>query len=423
MEKTDRKYSEYIKILKTELVPAMGCTEPTSLAFGAAKAREVLGCIPNKIEVFASGNIIKNVKSVIIPHTCGQKGIEIAVLAGALYGNPDTGLQVIEGMTKEQSDSLKEKIKEIDVSVKALESNHILDFIIKVYSDSENAEVRIWDTHTNVALVKRNDEIVLDNTNNAIEDSEHIDYSLLNVEDIFDFANSVDLSEVEDIIKRQEEYNMRIANEGLTNDYGVKVGKILLSQNTDVRTKARAYASAASDARMGGCDLPVVINSGSGNQGITTSVPVIIYANEYKKSEEEKERALLVSNLVTLHLKEGIGRLSAYCGVVSAGAGAGAGIAYLLTKSLDAINHAIVNALGITSGIVCDGAKASCAAKIATAVESGIFGFEMYLNGCEFKAGDGLISKGVEKTIENISELGHDGMLETDKKIIEIMTE
>jgi L-cysteine desulfidase len=227
---------------------------------------------------------------------------------------------------------------------------------------------------------------------------------------------------VRDILERQIDYNQAISREGLTNDYGARIGKLILGGDDGIRARAKAYAAAGSDARMSGCDMPVIINSGSGNQGMTASLPVIAYAEYYEKSHEELLRALCLSNLITLHLKSGIGRLSAYCGAVSAGAGAGAGIAYLLTNDIEAVDHTIVNALAISSGIVCDGAKASCAAKIAMAVDAGIMGFDMYMNGCQFYGGDGLVSKGVENTIRNISALGSEGMKETDKKIIQIMT-
>lgn len=423
MERTSKIYREYVEILRRELVPAMGCTEPIAVAFCAAKAREVLGNIPKSVRIQASGNIIKNVKSVIVPHTNGMRGLEAAAAVGALFGDPNGELEVISSVTKEQELSLSGKMSELEISVAPLESEHILDLVITVSDGEKSASVHIEDEHTNVVEIIKNGKCVYVDSNKNTPSNERDESSdCLKVCDIFDFAETVDVSDVKDIISRQIEYNTAISREGLTNDYGAKIGQILAKRNNEVRTQACAAAAAGSDARMGGCDMPVIICSGSGNQGMTTSLPVIKYAEYYNKSEDELYRALVLSSLVTLHLKSGIGRLSAYCGAVSAGAGAGAGIAYLMSRDLSSINHTIVNALAMSSGIICDGAKASCAAKIAMAVDAGIMGYEMYCDGCQFFGGEGLVSKGVENTINNISILGHDGMKETDKKIIEIMT-
>ena len=423
MKKTCVLYQSYLEILRHELVPAMGCTEPIAVAFCAARAREELGRMPSRIVIQASGNIIKNVKSVIVPHANGMRGLEAAAAVGILYGDSSRCLEVISSVTREQENSLACEMEKMDISVSALESDHILDLVVTV-SDSDNSvSVHIEDEHTNIVEIIKNGrcEYVKTPCKDSNDESEP-DHSLLSVADIFDFANTVDVADIDDIITRQIEYNTAISREGMTNNYGARIGKLLEKRDGAIRTKACAAAAAGSDARMSGCDMPVIICSGSGNQGMTTSLPVITYAKYYEKSREELYRALVLSNLVTLHLKSGIGRLSAYCGAVSAGAGAGAGIAYLLTKDLSAINHTIVNALAISSGIICDGAKASCAAKIAMAVDAGIMGYEMYCEGCEFFGGEGLVSKGVENTIRNIYALGHDGMKETDKKIIEIMT-
>lgn len=453
MEKNQLLYQTYVSILKKELIPAMGCTEPIAVAYCAAKAREALGVKPERILILASGNIIKNVKSVVVPNTGGMKGLETAAAAGALYGNADRKLEVIAGVTKEQQAALATEMKAMEIKVSPLMSSHILDIEITLYAGGHEASARIWDTHTNLVRIVKDGEVLYqapeyenpqetgqtetktaegevqskaagDGTAQAAakQTDEEPDYNLLTVADIFDFANTVNLADVRETLERQMSYNMTIAEEGMRHVYGAKIGQILAKQSQDIKIQAKAFAAAGSDARMGGCELPVIINSGSGNQGITASVPVMLYARHYQKTEEELLRALAVSNLVTLHLKSGIGRLSAYCGVVSAGVGAGAGIAYLLTKNLRAINHTIVNAVAITSGIVCDGAKASCAAKIAMSVEAGILGFEMYQEGSQLRDGEGLVSKGVENTIRNISQLGHDGMKETDHKIIEIMT-
>ena len=425
MDKNSNSYKAYVEILRRELVPAMGCTEPIAVAYCAAKARMVLGKVPQKIEIFASGNIIKNVKSVIVPHAAGLRGLEAAAALGALFGKADSCLEVVAEVTADEEASLADRMKDIEITVEPLESDSVLDIIIRLSSGDDYAFVRIVDEHTNIVEIVKNGisvPIEKSTVEKCPESEEEPDYSLLNIADIFDFASTADLFDVRAILERQISYNRAISREGLENDYGAKIGKLLLLRDDHVRTVAKAWAAAGSDARMSGCDMPVIINSGSGNQGMTSSLPVIAYAEHYKKSHEELLRALALSNLVTLHLKSGIGRLSAYCGAVSAGAGAGAGIAYLLTNDLRTVNHTIVNALAISSGIVCDGAKASCAAKIAMAVDAGIMGYEMHTQNCQFYGGDGLVSKGVENTIRNISALGNEGMKETDKKIIEIMT-
>lgn len=418
---SENTYRTYVGILEQELVPAMGCTEPIAIAYCSAKARSVLGEMPEAMDIWASGNIIKNVKSVIVPHTGGLRGIEAAAAAGALCGRENQELEVISDVTQEQTERLKKYLEETKFQVLALESSHVLDIKVKAYADGHSAMVHIVDEHTNVVEIEKDGGRIWAGEEGSRGEESAYDYGLLRVEDIFAFAKEAKISDVAAILQRQIDYNTSIAKEGMEKDYGARIGKVLLHQDASVRQKAKAMAAAGSDARMSGCELPVVINSGSGNQGMTASLPVIVYAQHYEKTQEELYRALLVSNLVTLHLKSGIGRLSAYCGAISAGAGAGAGIAYLLTGDLKVINHTIVNALAITSGIVCDGAKASCAAKIAMAVEAGILGFEMYQEGNQFKGGDGLVCKGIENTIANICCLAHDGMKETDKKIIELM--
>ena len=423
MDKNSKLYRTYVEILHRELVPAMGCTEPIAVAFCAAKAREALGKMPLEVRIQASGNIIKNVKSVIVPHSNGMRGLEAAAAVGIIYGDPSGDLEVISSVTREQERLLGEKMGELEIKVSPLDSEHILDLIVTVSDGEDSASVHIEDEHTNIVEIIRNGKCVYIDSKKKTSSSEcGGGGDCLKICDIFDFANTVDLSDVNDVITRQIEYNTAISREGLTNHYGARIGQILAKRNDEVRTQACAAAAAGSDARMGGCDMPVIICSGSGNQGMTASLPVVKYAEYFEKSREELYRALVLSSLVTLHLKSGIGRLSAYCGAVSAGAGAGAGIAYLMSGDLSAINHTIVNALAMSSGIICDGAKASCAAKISMAVDAGIMGYEMFCEGCQFFGGEGLVSKGVENTINNISILGHDGMKETDKKIIEIMT-
>lgn len=426
MERTSAVYKTYVEILKRELVCAMGCTEPIAIAYCAAVARKALGMLPSEIDVAASGNIIKNVKSVIVPNTGGLRGIEAAAAIGALAGDAEAGLQVVSHVMPDEIAALPGYMEQTAFSVSAAESEFLLDIEVTVRANGHFATVRAVQEHTNIVLVETDAGVLFskDPDEDTGKDEGAPDYTLLNVADICEFADTCELDDVRPILERQLSCNCAIAEEGLRGNYGAGIGKVLLTAyGDDVRTRARAYAAAASDARMNGCDLPVVINSGSGNQGITASLPVYVYAKELGASEEKLFRALLVSNLVTLHEKTGIGRLSAYCGAVSAGAGAGAGITYLHGGGCREISHTIVNALAVTSGIVCDGAKSSCAAKIAMAVEAGILGFEMYSCGKQFYGGDGLVAKGVENSIANFSRLGRIGMRETDKEIIRMMTE
>ncbi len=426
MERTGVVYKTYVEILKRELVCAMGCTEPIAIAYCAAVARKALGTLPSEIDVAASGNIIKNVKSVIVPNTGGLRGIEAAAAIGALAGDAEADLQVVSHVTPDEIAALPGYMEQTAFSVSAAESEFLLDIEVTVRAGGHFATVRAVQEHTNIVLVETDAGVLFskDPDEDTGKDEGAPDYTLLNVADICEFADTCELDDVKPVLERQLACNCAIAEEGLRGNYGAGIGKVLLAAyGDDVRTRARAYAAAASDARMNGCDLPVVINSGSGNQGITASLPVYVYAKELGASEEKLFRALLVSNLVTLHEKTGIGRLSAYCGAVSAGAGAGAGIAYLHGGGCREISHTIVNALAVTSGIVCDGAKSSCAAKIAMAVEAGILGFEMYSCGKQFYGGDGLVAKGVENSIANFSRLGRVGMRETDKEIIRMMTE
>ena len=422
MDKNCQTYQAYVEILRRELVPAMGCTEPIAIAYGAAKARAALGALPDQITVAASGNIIKNVKSVIVPNTDGRKGIEVAAAIGALAGDASAGLEVIAHVRPESRATLGQYLADTQIHVRAAQSPHVLDITISVQKGLDTAAVQIVNEHTNIVRITRNDKVLFEKEIIDTADTGKPDYDCMTIEDIYDFAMTADLSDVQDILDRQIACNTAIADEGLKNNYGANIGRTLLkAYGTDIHIRARARAAAGSDARMNGCELPVVINSGSGNQGMTVSLPVIEYAKELQSSPEQLYRALLLSNLVTLHEKEGIGRLSAYCGAVSAGAGAGAGIAWLCGGDYKAVIHTIVNALAITSGIICDGAKASCAAKISAAVDAGIMGFEMYRNGQQFYGGDGLVLKGVENTIRNISRLGRIGMKETDQEIINMM--
>ncbi len=418
----EKIYREYVKILGEELLPAMGCTEPIAIAYASAAAREILGCLPEKIEIAVSGNIVKNVKSVVVPHTGGLRGIAAAACAGVVCGRADKQLEVISQVSDEQVRELNKFLEKTPVSILLADTPYIFDIDVRLQGHGHTSRVRIVEYHTNIVLEEKDGRTLLEKELAGATEKITTDRSLLSVEKICEFAHCVDLADVEELVGKQAELNMAIAEEGMKNDYGANIGKVLLqTASQDVRVKARAYAAAASDARMNGCEMPVVIVSGSGNQGITASVPVIVYARELKKSREEMLRALVLSDLVTIHLKTGIGRLSAYCGAVSAGVGAGAGIAYLQGASFKEIAHTIVNAVAIDSGIICDGAKASCAAKISQAVEAGILGYDMYCRGNQFYGGDGIVKKGVENTIKSVGRLAHDGMAATDKEIIDIM--
>jgi len=422
MEKRDAKYAAYVQTLKEELVPAMGCTEPIALAYGAARAREVLGEMPDRVVVGASGSIIKNVKSVIVPNTDHLKGIPAAAAAGIVAGDADKELEVIASVSSEQTAQMKEFMEQVPITVEHIDNGITFDIVITLYKGVSYARVRIANYHTNIVLVEKNGEI-LEKKPVAGESEEGLtDRSLLNMKDILDFARTVDIEDVREVLERQIDYNWAIAEEGIRGNYGANIGSVLLDmEGESVRVRAKAMAAAGSDARMNGCELPVIINSGSGNQGITASVPVIVYAKDMKVSHETLLRALTLSNLTAIHQKTAIGRLSAYCGAVSAGAGAGAGIAYLHGGDYKEIVHTVVNALAIVSGIVCDGAKASCAAKIASAVDAGILGYQMYIRGQQFYGGDGIVTKGVEETLKNVGRLGKEGMKATNEEIIRIM--
>lgn len=422
MEKTDKKYNAYVQILTEELIPAMGCTEPIALAYAAAKAREVLGNLPDKVSIEASGSIIKNVKSVIVPNTDHLKGIPAAAVAGIVAGRAEKELEVISEVTKEQIEEIKEFLNTKPIDVKHVDNGFTFEIGVRVSKGAEYAKIRILNYHTNIVLAEKNGVVLLKKEVQGEEETGLTDRALLDMESIWDFANTVDIEDIREVIERQITYNSAIAAEGFRGDYGANIGSVLLDMEGDnVRTRAKARAAAGSDARMNGCELPVVINSGSGNQGMTCSLPVIEYAEELDSGDDKLYRALVLSNLIAIHQKTGIGRLSAYCGAVCAGAAAGAGIAYLCGGGYEDITHTVVNALAIVSGIVCDGAKASCAAKIAAAVDAGILGYNMYKRGQQFYAGDGIVTKGADATIKNVGRLGKDGMKETNEEIINIM--
>ncbi|WP_346907100.1 serine dehydratase subunit alpha family protein [Faecalicatena orotica] len=424
MKKSDERYSAYVQILKEELVPAMGCTEPIALAYAAAKAREVLGCLPERVHIGASGSIIKNVKSVIVPNTDHLKGIPAAAVAGIIAGRPEKELEVISEVSREEIEEMQEFLAEKEIKVEHIDHGITFDIIVTVSAGESYAQVRIANYHTNIVHIDKDGEILLDIPVRGESEEGLTDRSLLTVEGIWDFVQTVDVEDIREVLQRQIDYNTAIAEEGLRGNYGANIGNVILeAYGDDVRNRAKAMAAAGSDARMNGCELPVIINSGSGNQGMTCSLPVLEYAKELKADREKMFRALALSNLVAIHQKTGIGRLSAYCGAVSAGAAAGAGIAFLCGGGYEEIAHTVVNALAIVSGMVCDGAKASCAAKIAASVDAGILGYNMYIRGQQFYGGDGIITKGVEKTIQNVGRLGKEGMRETNEEIIKIMVE
>ena len=423
MVKNDLLYETYVEILKEELVPAMGCTEPIAIAYCASKLRDTLEGLPSELEIYVSGNIIKNVKSVTVPNTNGRHGIEAAACIGIVAGDSSKELEVIVNAKKESIDMLDYYMSNTKISLFPIENEHTLYIEIRGKYLENNARVIIRDSHTHIYLIEKNGVTLYKNEVEHKKNISSLDKSLLTVKDIIEFADLVDIDDVKETLDRQIEYNMSIANEGLRNNYGANIGKTILKYGKDdIVQYCKALAASGSDARMNGCDMPVVINSGSGNQGITASVPVIAYANRNNYSKETLYRALVVSNLCTIHIKNNIGKLSAYCGVVIAGAGCGAGICYLEGGKLIEVSHTLVNALAIISGVVCDGAKSSCAAKIASSVEASIFGYYMYKEGNEFVGGDGIVKKGVENTIKAIGELARIGMCETDKEIIHIMT-
>lgn len=420
----DSVFQNYLAILKEELVLATGCTEPISIAYCAAKMRQLLGELPDKVFVKVSGNILKNVKSVVVPNAGEQKGLKPAVAVGIVAGNADKGLQVIADVSEAEQGRITEFLQKVPIDVLCVQTPCLLDISITGTKASHSATVRITNNHLNIVYMEKDGEVLRELPIVASAEDNMADKSLLNVEDIIRFADTVPVEQLAPILSRQVEYNSAIAEEGIRNEWGAQIGRILLEDfGDDIKQEAKAYAAAGSDARMSGCEMPVVILSGSGNQGITASVPVVRYAKHIGATKEQLYRALAVSDLITIHQKTGIGRLSAYCGAISAGVGAGAGICYLLGGGYSAVAHTVVNAVAILSGTICDGAKPSCAAKIAAAVDAGIMGYRMYLHHKEFHRGEGIVAAGVDNTIANIGLLASKGMQETDHTILEIMQE
>ena len=422
MKKGHWHYQQYLNILREELRPAMGCTEPIALALAGARVRELLGKLPDRVEVKVSGNIIKNVKSVIVPNTGGLHGIGPAVCVGIVAGDAAKELQVVSTVSDEQRTALKAFLETAKLDIQPAPSDLVFDIDIAVYSGDEFARLRIVNHHTNIVHMEKNGDVLLDLPVAESSEDRLTDKSCLNIESIVEFADCVDIEDVRECVGEQIRCNMAIAEEGLKGNWGANVGSVLLARQGGLLTKkAAAYAAAGSDARMSGCEMPVIILSGSGNQGITASVPVVVWARETGKSEEELLRAVTLSDLVTIFQKAGIGRLSAYCGAISAGCGAGAGIAYLQGGRFRAVAHTVVNSVAILSGTICDGAKPSCAAKIAAAVDAGVLGCDMFMENQQFYGGDGIVTKGVDKTVDNVGRLAREGMKETDKTILKIM--
>ena len=432
MDRNSPEYRKYTSILEEELIPAMGCTEPIAVAYCAAVARETLGMAPDRVEIFASGNIIKNVKSVVVPNTNGMRGIAAAAAAGIVAGDPTKELQVIASVTDEEKETLRAFLEQVPIKIEIASSGLVFDLTVLLHAGEHWSKVRIANFHTNIVYVERDGKVLRETEIQANTETELTDRTFMTAESILDYADSVILDDVRPLLRRQIECNMAIAEEGIRGDYGANIGSVLLKSYLDlsdlqsensILLKCRAYAAAGSDARMNGCEMPVIINSGSGNQGITASVPVIVFARESGIDEERLYRALVLSNLLAIYQKTPIGRLSAYCGVINAGTAAVCGIAYLKGESFKMIAHTLVNSLAVSSGVICDGAKASCAGKIALALDIAILGYRMYQNGQQFYGGDGIVKKGVDRMISGVGRLGREGMRGTDEEILRIMLE
>ncbi len=415
-------YKNYLDILRSELVPALGCTEPIAIAYAAAKARQLLGEFPDSIEMKLSGNIIKNVKGVTVPNSGGLKGIDIAAVLGMTGGNADKALEVLEEITPEHIRKAEALVQKGICTCSLIENVPNLYISAKVRKDGHYAEVTIAEQHTNIIHMEKDGNVLLEKDLQKKDESAAVDKSRLTVKDILDFADQVKLEDIEEVIGRQIRMNTAIAQEGLDNNYGAQIGKTLMHVwGKSATTRACARAAAGSDARMGGCSMPVVINSGSGNQGITVSLPVIVYAEEWEVSKEKLYRSLVVSNLIAIHQKYYIGSLSAYCGAVSAACGAGAGITYMYGGNYHQVSLTIINTLGNVGGIVCDGAKPSCAAKIASSVDAALMAFHLSIQNKSFLPGEGIIKGDVEETIKSMGYIGRVGMRATDTEILNVM--
>ena len=416
-------YDSYVKILNKELIPALGCTEPIAIAYAAAKAREVLGKFPEQVVSTCSGNIVKNVKGVVVPATGGLRGIEAATLIGAVGGDPARELEVLTSVTDEDRAKVRELLEKKICHVKLSENKAKLHIIVEMTAGADSALVEIMHTHTNIIRIEKNGQVLMqEKAGDEEDDDDENIYQLLNLDDIVTFANEVKLEDVADLLKRQVEYNSKIAEVGLTETYGANVGKTLVENyGKSFEVMARALPAAGSDARMGGCELPVVINSGSGNQGMTVSLPVVALAKEMGASEEQLLRALCVSNLTAAYEKRDIGRLSAYCGAISAGAAAGAGMMYLKGGSVSEIGNVVLCTIGNVGGVLCDGAKSSCAAKIASAVDAALLAIHLTEKQRTFGSGEGLVKDTLAETVAAISTVAREGMQVTDDVILDVM--
>ena len=424
MHKSDEKYQAYVKILEEELIPAMGCTEPIAIAYAGAVARKTLGNLPEQLDIKVSGNIIKNVKSVIVPNTGGMRGIAAALCAGVIAGDAEALLEVIARVTSGQKEEIKSYMDQVKPKITPASTGHVFEIDLTVTQGTETARVRIVDTHTNIILIEKNGQPVFRKDVCSGKEEKKTDHSILNIEDIIDFANTVDTEDVKEVLERQIRYNTAISEEGLRGNYGANIGKVLLHTYGDnIKIRARAKAAAGSDARMNGCELPVVINSGSGNQGISCSVPLIVYAREMELPDYSLYRALVFSNLLTVYQKHYIGKLSAFCGAVSASCAAGAAITYMVGGSISQIKKTIENTLANIPGIICDGAKISCAAKIAASLDAAFLAHHLAMNGQSYAPYTGILQEETAETISCVGQIGKDGMKETDREILKIMLE
>ena len=418
MKKADSDYRAFLDILKEELIPAGGCTEPIAIAYTAAVARKTLGCRPEHMDVYASGNLIKNAKGVYIPNGGERRGVDAAAILGALGGNADRMLEVLLDLPDGVLDETQALMQQNYCKVHVIQGSEALHLIVNVQADGQTAEVELKNAHTHIVRIEKNGESVFRAEEDGTQDG-FTDHSCLTVEKIVDFANTCDLADIEPTLQKQIDCNMQIAEEGLNNRWGVNVGKLYYENGKLLQ----AYAAAASDARMSGCNLPVVIVSGSGNQGATASLPVIVYAEKHGCSREQMLRALALSDLIAIHLKSGIGRLSAYCGAVCAATGAGCAMTYLDGGTLEQIDQTITNSIATSSGMVCDGAKPSCAAKIATSLESAIMAHDLAMANRAFQSGEGIVMDNVEQTIDAVGCVASQGMHITDQVILNLMTQ
>ena len=412
---------DFLDILAEELIPAMGCTEPIALAFAAAKGAALLSGAPDRIVAKCSGNIIKNVRCVRIPNSGGMTGIEAACALGALAGNAERHMEVLEGVTPEGVAATTAFLQEARCKVEFLESPIALHFIIELYRGEESVSVEVRYSHTNVVRIVQNGNTLFE-TEGLCEATEVADRSALSIENIIAFANEVELERIEPFARRQIECNMAIAERGMQGDFGVGIGPTILEvYPTGTFNQMRAFAAAASEARMDGCDMPVIITSGSGNQGITSSVPVIVYARRKNVPEERMMRALMFSSLLTVYQKEYIGKLSAFCGAVSAACAAGAAVTYMVGGSVEQIKNTITNTLADTPGIICDGAKASCAAKISSALDAALFAHALAMRGKAYGSNTGILREDTGETISSVGHIGRVGMQPTDQEIVKLM--